>query len=305
MLANLMPKTADVASLLPPGGSVLITPDLAERILAECPYAGQRPLDEERALLHAERMEHGTFLENSQIAFVAFGGRLHLVNGRHRMHAVSLAHMPYRFRVEHYSVKTAAEMDAVYCRFDQPGSTRSLAQVSKSLGLHDEHDGGLRPAMAAVMLRAIPLLMIDLRRIAPVHRPRATRDLDTKKTFAMQWKPAAILYQECLGGRRSQVPARFRNAGVVAVALATLRYQPDAAHKFWDGAIRCDGLSAGDPRQTLANDFRARNRTSHEFDLAEAASVAWNAYAQGRTLKIVKVFGGPIKIMGTPFVGDE
>jgi len=287
------------------GASLLITPELAKRLLAECPYDGQRPLDDERALLHAERMEHHTFLPNSQIAFVRLNGRYYLVNGRHRMHAIELSAIPYLCRIEVYDVATNPEMDAIYCRFDQPGSQRTLPQVSRSLGLHDDFEGGLKPTTAALMLRAIPLLMIKFRRIAPVHRPRATRDLDSKKAFALEWKPAAILYQGCLDVGLTVRTGRFRNAGVVAVALATLHHQPDRAVQFWEGAIRNDGLQAGDPRQALCNDFMVRGRTNHEFDLVEVSAVAWNAFWQDRQLKITKVMGGPIKLLGTPYLGGE
>jgi hypothetical protein len=297
------PRT--LTEILEAGASLRIGPDLAGRILSECHYQGQRKLEEERAMLHAERIEHGTFLENSQIAFGLLDGRLYLVNGRHRMHAIGLAQMPYAFRIEIYPCRTRADLDALYCRFDQPGSNRSLAQVSSALGLHDDHEGGLRPPMAALLLRAVPLLMIELKRVPPCHRPRATRDLDAKKEFALAWKPAAIDYQACLDLGATMRTGRFRNAGVVAVALATLRHQRDKAFAFWAGAIRNDGLPAGDPRQTLCNDFMVRGRTSHEFDLAEASAAAWNAFMQGRPLKITKVCGSPIRLAGTPYQGDE
>lgn len=297
-----MENKTPLTDILIGGESVLITSALASRVLAECGYEGQRKVDDDRALLHAERMELGTFLENSQIAFGLYMGRLYLVNGQHRMRAVEVAGRAYRFRVEIYLCNKPSDIDAIYCRFDQPGSQRSLSQVSRSLGLHDELDGGLRPVTAALLLRAVPLLMVDLRHIQVAHRPRATRDLDSKKDFAQVWKSAAIVYQGCLDCGVAVRTSRFRNAGVFAVALATCRYQPARAVDFWGVAMKNDKLGVGDPRKALVDDFLARKRTNHEFELAGAAAVAWNAFVERRQLKILRPLD-PIRLTGTPYDG--
>jgi hypothetical protein len=197
---------ASLEALLVPGAALSIDKPLAERILRDCPYAQQRPLNEDRALLLGDAMEHGTFLRLTQISFGRLHGRYHLVNGQHRLTAVTLADQPQAFRIEVYDCRDTAELHALYCRFDQPGGTRTLAQVSRSLGLHDEL-GGLRPATAALLLRTVPLLMIDLRRIAPAQRPRAARDLERRKEAALAWKPWAIDYQACLELQRETIAA--------------------------------------------------------------------------------------------------
>lgn len=296
-----MNQIVDDLRLLTSGALLMITPAMARRILGECRYDRQRPVNEDRVLLLAGYMEHGTFRQNTQLVFVALNGRLYLIDGQHRMHAVDLSGMSQPFRIEVEQCTNEREIDALYCRIDQPGGQRSLTQVSRSLGLHDDAEGGLRPANAALLLRTVPMLMIELQRIPPALRPRSTRDIDAKKTVALDWKPMAIAYQECLDLGVSKFCGRFRNAGVMAVALATFRHQPEKAKEFWAGAVMGDGLSANDPRQALRNDFLVRGRTSHEFDLAETSAMAWNAFMAGRELKILKVLGGPIKLSGTPY----
>jgi len=303
----LPPQPADVSldSLLVSGALLTAGSALAKRLVTECGYPGQRPLDDDRVLLLAEAMEARQFLTATQIAFGRLGGRNYLVNGQHRLHAVDLAQIAQEFRIEIYPCETRAELDALYCRFDQPGGRRSLSQLSHALGLHDEDQSGLRPVAAAMLLRATPFLMINMARIAACHRPRATRDLDARKDFALPWKPAAIAYQACLDQGVTNRTARFRASGTVAVALATLRYQTARAQEFWMGAIRNHHLAADDPRLTLANAFLTRQRASHEHDLADMAACAWNAFMRDRPLKAIRTSGvGPIRLIGTPYSGD-
>jgi hypothetical protein len=282
------------------GNDAKIDEEVADRILKSCIYQGQRPLNEDRALLLGETMERGTFLPRTQLAFGRWNGNFFLVNGQHRLTAVTLSRQAQYFRIEVYECASSDEIDMLYARFDQPGGQRSLTQISRSLGLHDEKDG-LRPASAALLLRAVPLLMIDLKRIVPSQRPRNSRDLDAKREFALLWKPWAIDYQNCLDGGITVRTARFRAAGTMAVALATLRYQNAMAKEFWREAAHNSGLVSGDPRHTLHTFFLSSRRVRNEFDLAEVCSFAWNAWMSNRPLTLLKILGGKINLRGTPF----
>lgn len=304
MLKFLTERTS-LAQFLEAGESVEINKEIAGRILQECKYQGQRPLNEDRVLAIAELMEQHTFRPNDQISFGLLNGALYLVNGYHRLNAVEMIGVKYPFRVEVYDVATAAELDALYCTFDQPGGQRSVTQISRSLGLHDEGDSGLRPATAALLIKSCPLLMIDLRRIAPNNRPPSTRSLDAKKAAALQWKPYAIDYQSCLSAGMSARTGRYRASGVFAVALATIRHQREKAIPFWKESVRNSGLQRGDPRQTLNVEFLSAKRSAGEYELAEKACTAWNAWFRGRELVVCKVLGSPLKILGTPYNGEE
>jgi hypothetical protein len=283
------------------GNDVKIDEELADRILKSCIYQGQRPLNEDRALLLGDTMERGTFLPHTQLAFGRWNGNFFLVNGQHRLTAVTLSRQAQYFRIEVYECASSDEIDSLYARFDQPGGQRSLTQISRSLGLHDDEKDGLRPASAALLLRAVPLLMIDLKRIVPSQRPRNSRDLDAKREFALCWKPWAIDYQNCLDGGIPVRTARFRASGTMAIALATLRYQNARAKEFWREAAHNSGLKSGDPRHTLHTFFLQSKRVRSEFDLAEACSFAWNAWFSDRPLTLLKILGGKINVRGTPF----
>lgn len=284
------------------GSRPLISPDLAGKILTETHYRGQRTIDEQHALLLGMEMEQGTFLPDTQLAFGKFGRDLYLLNGRHRMHAIELSGCSIRFSVVVYPVTSEAELGALYCRFDTMVRKRSGAQIISATGLADESEGGLGRPVAQLLYSAVPLLMIGFERIPHSHREVETRNVDRRIQFARDWKPAAILYQTCLGASRARLPTRFRSAGVSAVAFATLRHHPQFAESFWSAAIANDALHVGDPRRTLYLDLVGRGgATGSEYDLARVAATAWNAYFEKRPLKLIKLIDGPIRIGGTPF----
>lgn len=303
IMSDISPLRA--SALLESGRSLSVDSDTAKLLLDDCPYVAQRPLNDDRVYLLADAMEQGTFMPNTQVSFARLGGRFYLVNGQHRLNAVGLARVPQSFRIEVYECRTIDEVHSLYTRFDQPGGQRSLTQVSRSLNLHDDGPGGLRPPTAALLLRAAPLLMIDLKRIAPSLRPRATRDLDRKKEVALKWKPQAIDYQACLDHGIGVRTARFRAGGVFAVALVTLRYQRERAMPFWSEACRNSGLMSGDPRHALHAHFLSSKRATSEYELAEAACNAWNAWFRNKPLTICRALGSPLRLAGTPYQDAE
>lgn len=283
------------------GDAVIVDAATAEQIMRECHYEGQRRINDDRALGLAEAIEHGTFLRNTQLAFARLHGRLILVNGYHRLTAVTLCRQALQFRIEIYDCLSMEDVDALYLRFDQPGGVRSLTQLGAALGLADDK---FRQGSVSWLMRAVPLLMMRLERVPPVKRPRATRDLDRKKEEAKLWKPWALDYQSCLDGGVTVRTSRYRNAGVVAVALMTLRYQNVMGKVFWAESIRDNALESDDPRHALHMHLATAKRSMHEYALAEACCNAWNAFFRNRRLTICKSLGYPLRILGTPLKGD-
>lgn len=294
-----------LSALLVPGALVAIDAEAATEILDRCRYEHQRPLNDDRVLLFAMKMERGTWPQGRQIFFGRMDGNLYLIDGQHRLNAVTLAGRAQTFRIEVQDVTSLAELDDRYCEFDQAGGQRSPTQLSRALRLHDEEDGGLRPATAALLLRAAPMLQIGLKRLPPALRPRETRDLDCKREVALAWKPWALDYQSCLDCGITTRTGRFRRGGVFAAALVTLRYQRERALPFWREAIRNSGLTVGDPRQTLHSHFLSSKRAGTEYELAEAACHAWNAWLRDKRITMIRAIGSPLRLLGTPYLGSE
>jgi hypothetical protein len=296
------PVVPSLSLVIVDGTRLNVDPVLAGLILTETHYAGQRPVNEQHALLLGMEMEQGTFLPDTQLAFGRRDGDLYLLNGRHRMHAVELSGRAMRFSIVVYEVNSDAELGGLYCRFDTMVRKRSSAQIIAATGLADEDSTGLGRPVAQLLYSATPLLMIAFERIHHGLRAVEVRNVDRRVQFAKAWKPAALLYQKCLDGSRGRLPSRFRSVGVAAAAFATLRYQPELGEVFWAYAIANDALHIGDPRRTLYLDLvERRAKPGTEYDLARLAATAWNAFFEKRPLKLIKVLDGPIRIAGTPF----
>ena len=92
-------------------GRKVIGPALAERILSEAHYDGQRKTYDHHVTLLADMMRRGKWSTGSQIAFARLGDALFLVNGRHRMRAVSASLRDIEFQVLIVDVQTMA----VFC----------------------------------------------------------------------------------------------------------------------------------------------------------------------------------------------
>lgn len=303
-----VPSPPRLSDILKPGSSVEVAPDIAGRILLECRYQRQRPRNDEHALRLADAMVRGTFLTNTQIAFGKLNGQLFLINGQHRLTAIEISGSTHAFRIEIYPCATQHDLDERYLRFDQPGGIRSIVQLASAFNLHDDHEGGLRPPTAALLVKAMPLVMIDFKRMAVAVRPRATRDLDVKIAAAREWKPWAIEYQKALDLRSSKQAARYRQAGVFAVALATFRFQTEKARAFWGTSILNSGLDYADPRAGLHRSFLG-NVARQQIELAEISAGAWNAFFKNRKLETPRpsnsIEGGEVSgrpILGTSYV---
>jgi len=296
-----LPITKAKSSLPPIANNDLmaIDPTIAESILQGTEYLGQRPVDERHALRLAFQMEEGNFLDETQLAFGRLDHKLFLVNGRHRLHGVSLSGCTVKFRAVIYDCATRAELDKLYTRFDTAQKSRTAGHLVDALGLTDDE---LRRTTAKIIYDASPLLMVRFEKIAAWQRPVETTIVEKRIEFIRPWKPEALLYQECLDKGIWKYTTRFRKAGVVAVALATLKHQPVLAKEFWMHAIDRDGLRSGDPRLALSTELATRETAGGEHGLAYLAATAWSAFYEKRPLKLLTIRGeAPITIAGTPY----
>ena len=94
----------------------------------------------------------------------------------------------------------------------------------------------------------------------------------------------------------------MRSTGILAVALYTLRHQPARAREFWMGLAEHDGLRKNDPRATLYSDILTRTMATGSIrQRVQQPALAWNAFCEGRDLKIIKcIDGAALTLWGTP-----
>lgn len=281
-------------------GRLVVDPAMAQRILDEAPYEGQRRSFAHHIALLTDAMRREQWTAGSQIAFGELEGRLHLVNGKHRMHSVIGAGRSIEFQVLIERCADRAALDALYHRFDVVQRHRSLAEVLNATGIAESHS--LSKSMTKATYEATGLLMNDFNRPHYQVDPVKARSVDVRLDAALPWWPFAVTYEQAIEQAHRAVKGKLLTAGVVAVALLTLRYQPVKGWEFWHGLAVDDGLRVADPRQTLAKDLMNRRLNAGSMNQGViAAALAWNAFYQGRSLKIIKVHqGAKALVLGTP-----
>ena len=309
-IAKVLPLTPDAAPILSIGktireGRLVVGPDLAERVLKEADYAGQRKTYDHHVTLLADLMRRGKWTPGSQIAFAQVGDDLFLVNGRHRMHAVMASQRDIEFQALVVPCADMAEVARLYYHFDVATRVRGTSDVLNAIGVAETF--GLSRGMTKAVYSAVGLIGNGLIMPSYLRDPVKVRSVDHRLDAAKSWWQYAVQYEDITDAADHNLRKRLHRPGSVAVALVTLKYQNARATEFWSGVAGNDGLRRGDPRHALITDFM--NRSVKTGSMAQTVIVpcsAWNAWFDGKTLGHIKVVGSPIpKLLGTPFDGRK
>jgi len=288
-------------------GPMVITPDLARRIIDERVYERQRSVSRPHVLLWAEILRRERFQANRQIWFAVLDGRLYLIDGQHRAHGVVEASIPALFQVMFLPVASLQELHEAYTLFDKPvlNRPRGVNDTLKALDIPTKHD--LASSYAQHVYRAA--ILAHFRFDPPLFRvdPVAVADEQERLSYAEPYWEAGATFQRLIKGAPATIRRRLWGTQVLAVALLTIRHQPDLAETFWKGLADNDGLRKGDPRHTFLDWLNA----NVVFDMktyigAMAASLAWNAHFERRTIASIRIGATKhIRIAGTPVRGER
>lgn len=295
-------KAERVAAPPPPlsfaEGNMVVTPELAERIVTEANYERQRPVRQFHVDDLAQHMRRGTFTAKTQIFFgFTPDGRLHLVNGQHRLRAVMSSGVPIEFQVAIVPVATDEELAALYYRHDRLARQRSVPEVLTAVDVCGRF--GINATTARMVFLAVPLLASGFQRPNYQTDP-LIRDDGARLAFAEQWWPLAANYQELVADAPGAAKKKLLNPQVTAVGLVTLRHQRSRAEDFWRGIAENDGLKKGDPRRTFLLD--EHNLSGSQPVAASVAAGAWNAFYEKRSIGFIRIYdGAPVRILGTPY----
>lgn len=291
--------------------AVIKAPSKSQRvsdILSQCFYEPQRRRDKTNSghvEIYAEQMKRGLWKPGSQIAFARVGDDLYLINGYHRMWAVSESGKAQIFQALIQDFRSLDEVGPWYYSFDHLMRKRSDRQIMDAAGLYSQYSD-IRRELAAAAYNAAWVLGTGFSVWGNINKPKVWKLPDHVAANLELWRPAMRGYNAAMTAADCNVPSFFYSTGCVAVALATFRYQQKSASDFWIGAIQDDGLKKTDPRRAL-NMWRMRPRSvGTSFDAACAASLAWNAFHNGEPLQLIRTGDKrPLVIAGTPFKGAK
>ena len=285
-------------------GVVHIAPGVAKRILGELNFAGQRKIDDSRVYGHRYAIVRGDWFEGHAITFAELpDGRIWLVDGQHRLTAISQCYAPVAATVRIVPVAGYKDAQQFYAGFDQKKSVRTDKQILDAVGAAKVT--GLSTRMTSAVYAATPLLLNNLEPISGSEAAKKNPEMflqQNRMAALHDWANEARQYERICTKASKTLLAGMRLPGMVAVALYTLRHQPARANEFWTGMAEQDGLRKHDPRATLYRDILTRTlNTGSIRQRVQMPALAWNAFCEGRDLKIIKCIDGAVlTLWGTP-----
>ncbi len=288
-------------------GLIKMSPEMAARILADCNFEGQRAISRPRVFDHAYAIKEGDWVDDYPIHFAVLpDGRTWLVDGQHRLTAIAEQSSVVGIVVRMVDVDSEKEARHFYAGFDKRSSTRTNVQILDAVELAKEV--GLTNRMARAVFEAAPLLLNNMEPITGsvnvMQNPMMFLQQERIKTVSAYAKEAKE-YAEIVKESSKEIRGKLITTGPFASALFTLRHQPEKANEFWLGVARNDGLRRGDPRGAFILDLLTRHTNQGSIrQRVQQTSIAWNAFCEGRDLKIIKcIDSAKIVFWGTPLNG--
>lgn len=286
-------------------GFITISALQAKEVLESCTYDRQRKIDALHVATLREIMQRGSWLEKSALDFGRMpDGRLWLANGHHRMTSQYESGRSIMWSIGIHDCATVDDLRSLYYRFDTNIRKRTTQNILQGVDFASTH--GLTKTMARALYDAAPIIaagMVAGNRQISGDQLVLRRLADERIEFAERFVREARLYEKCIEQAPKEVKRKLLLAGVTAVAMVTLYHVPDLAEEFWSGIAMNDGLKRGDARSTFLRDLTVRNgKVGTVQQMLVSSAKAWNAYHDGRLLKIIKVNSGQTTtIAGTPY----
>lgn len=287
-----------------PSGLVKMAPGTAKRILDELNFPGQRPIYSSRVYGKSLAIITGDWMESFPIDFAALhDGRIWLLDGQHRLTAISQQDAPVPITIRLIEVDSEKEAKRLYAGYDQSDSVRTTKQILDAIGIAKE--AGISERLSRSIYESAPILLNNMEPIVGSTNVRMHPEVFAKQKrleAICAWAKEAKEFEQIVEPAAAALKARIKTQGPLAVGLYTLRHQPARAREFWGGMAKNDGLRRADPRSTLIQDYMTRVANNGSIrQKVQQTTLAWNAFCEGRDLKIIKcIEGAQIVIWGTP-----
>jgi hypothetical protein len=287
-------RHAEVKPASPQASSsvVLVTPEMARHMRDTMHFARQRKLSQQNISRLALEMAAGRFTPGTQIYITVLPDGTELViNGNHTLEAVFKSGNAQFLTITRVFVANEDEAGKIYSVFDIH-KTRSWTDSLRAVGME-----GIT-VNSAKFVAGINFLKSGF------GHNFGTPSQSRSEVFELmeEYKDAAEILHHARQGGDQTLYAYINRSPVMAVALATARYQPVAAEEFWSAVARDNGLHVGMPAKTLITYLRDHKAGGGERqkNMAMACALAWNAYFEGRELARLNVgLAKEFKLRGT------
>lgn len=270
----------------PRSETTIVTPKMAEDWLAHAMWERQRTRKEWHVERLATEILKGRFIAGTTIHFGILRGALKLINGQHCLAAIVKSAVPVTLTVLYTPVETDDELGQLYGRHDRHRG-RTPHDVFFGMGLSERLE--LSEPETNAFGRAIKHILADFRRLSVNTDAEISMSLDHAAENMEEWAPVARTYFEIAREARVGMKAAYRRAPVVAIALVTLKEQPEKATAFWTGAVNDDQLHKHDPRRAL-NNFLVGSTSGFGSPVTYMRNVAkcWNRFFDNGEIQILR-----------------
>jgi hypothetical protein len=294
IILSLLRKSAD--------GVITLAPGIAARILDELNFPGQRKRKTFRIGEHQARIQKGSWNPEYPITFLQMpDGAMWLADGQHRMEAIAQSGTAIAVRINLMRAADEHEARRIYAGFDRPEYIRTQEEMLAGLGMTTAT--GLKQRTVRALFRALPILLNNMEHArSNQEHAAAARSVEARIDLLPEWSPEAARYETIVDSAEPALKTPLYGAGVMAVALYVLRYQPARAEEFWRGVIDAGGLNKDDPRQRLMWDLLNRNLNVGSLRQGiQMTALAWTRWCEGARMKMIRCTeGAPVVIWGTP-----
>lgn len=250
----------------------IITPAIAQRLLEANPK--NRPVSEYTVERYADDIINGRWKQNGQSIIVSSDGEL--LDGQHRLSAIIKAAKPLGLLV-------VRNVDPDSFDTIDSGKARSVSDVLAIRGHANNH------------------VLAGAARLSYIYASGATMSLNPGRVQITDFVERHAYLNEAARLTR-QRKLRFPNAPLAAVLFLANegRQLDEEADEFVDGIITGADLARGDARLALrewetAERMRSRGKISTRAAFGAAAR-AWNAYAAGKSLTVIKSIQNPTRL---------
>lgn len=280
-----------------------VTPTMARRWLDQSPFTGQRSVSEDHVTFLANEITQNRF-RIDQLVLCHVNGTAYLTNGQHRLRACLKTGRSIKANVLHLACESMDEVKEDYIIRDR-NRGRTQRDCFAAVGMPDHLD--LNSRQVETFAGCLRLLLDGF---APQKGgDYRLRSPAVKIAFMEDWAEEASAWKEIATTAEVPLKGTFWRSAVMAVGLATLRYQQERATDFWTACAANDGLVKGAPTRALVQ-FLLQTSAQGKIlvhTYARYAAAAWNAQYDGRQLMFVKVVSeaAPILIKGTPYDGKK
>lgn len=287
---------------------VTLTSSQARHLRDTTRWAFQREVDPTYVYEYSQAMRRGEFRPGTELAFASLKNKRVCVNGQHTLDALALTEdVALRVSILDFRCMRESQLHALYLTFDR-NRLRSLTQLYAAYDFAATH--GLGIIQTKYLGSAMPLIVSGFAANA-THRLAYGKLLHSgyiRMACMADWAEEALVFYETIKGSPKEINTLLRRAGIMAVALVTIRHAGTAAEDFWRAVAWDDRLAKDDPRKALHRWILGNTALNHQAHIyARYVAAGWNAARRSRPLKNIVMrdesAAAPIRIDGTPHDG--